>query len=105
MKAYSLCNNTLIGAGLREKIKVGASGKIISAFDIASTMAIGADWVNSARGFMFAVGVFKLKAVIPTNVLLVSQPRTKTAKKPFMYQLRQNVFLISIKIPCMAYLN
>ncbi len=49
-------HNTLVGAGLREQIRLGASGKIISAFDIASVLAIGADWVNSARGFMFALG-------------------------------------------------
>jgi glutamate synthase domain-containing protein 2 len=46
----------LIGIGARERIKLGASGKIISAFDIARTMALGADWCNSARGFMFALG-------------------------------------------------
>jgi len=51
-----LVHNTLVGIGLRDKIKIGASGKIITAFDIAKTLAIGADWVNSARGFMFAVG-------------------------------------------------
>ncbi len=49
-------HNTLVGAGLRGQIKLGASGKIVSAFDIASVLAIGADWVNSARGFMFAIG-------------------------------------------------
>lgn len=49
-------HNTLVGVGLRDKIRIGASGKIISAFDIAAVLAIGADWVNSARGFMFAVG-------------------------------------------------
>ncbi|MEE8262208.1 MAG: FMN-binding glutamate synthase family protein [Gammaproteobacteria bacterium] len=48
--------NALVGTGLRDKIKLGASGKIVSAFDIAWTMTIGADWCNSARGFMFAVG-------------------------------------------------
>lgn len=47
-------HNTLVGLNLRDKIKIGASGKIISAFDIASVLAIGADWANSARGFMFA---------------------------------------------------
>jgi glutamate synthase domain-containing protein 2 len=51
-----LVHNTLVGIGLRDKIKLGASGKIISAFDIARTMALGADWCNSARGFMFALG-------------------------------------------------
>ena len=49
-------HNTLVGAGLRGRIRIGAAGKIVSAFDIASVLAIGADWANSARGFMFALG-------------------------------------------------
>ena len=49
-------HNTLVGAGLREEIKVGAAGKVVSAFDIASLLAIGADWTNAARGFMFSLG-------------------------------------------------
>ncbi len=49
-------HNTLVGAGLREHIRIGAAGKIVSAFDIASVLAIGADWANAARGFMFAIG-------------------------------------------------
>jgi glutamate synthase domain-containing protein 2 len=55
-EALLLVHNTLVGAGLREKVKVGASGKIVTAFDIARTLALGADWCNSARGFMFALG-------------------------------------------------
>lgn len=51
-----LIHNTLVGLNLRDKIKIGASGKIITAFDIARTLAIGADWCNSARGYMFALG-------------------------------------------------
>lgn len=49
-------HNTLVGAGLRERIRVGAAGKITSGFRMASNMALGADWCNSARGFMFALG-------------------------------------------------
>ncbi|WP_031323178.1 FMN-binding glutamate synthase family protein [Stutzerimonas stutzeri] len=49
-------HNTLVGLNLRKHIKLGASGKIVSAFDIACVLAIGADWANSARGFMFAIG-------------------------------------------------
>ena len=49
-------HNVLIGAGIRDRIKLGAAGRIVSAFDIASVLAIGADWANAARGFMFAVG-------------------------------------------------
>ncbi|HVM98666.1 MAG TPA: FMN-binding glutamate synthase family protein [Caulobacteraceae bacterium] len=51
-----MTHNTLVGAGLRDQIKIGAAGRIVSAFDIASVLAIGADWANAARGFMFALG-------------------------------------------------
>jgi hypothetical protein len=36
--------------------RVGCAGKVVSAFDIVRMMALGADWCNSARGFMFALG-------------------------------------------------
>ncbi|WP_265733323.1 glutamate synthase-related protein, partial [Acinetobacter baumannii] len=36
-------HNTLVGDGLRDQVKIGASGKIISALDIARTFALGAD--------------------------------------------------------------
>ena len=52
----SFAHNALVGAGLRERIRIGASGKIISAFDMARAMALGADWCNAARGFMFSLG-------------------------------------------------
>jgi glutamate synthase domain-containing protein 2 len=55
-------HNALTGAGLRDRIRIGASGKIISAFDIACVLALGADWANSARGFMFAVGCIQSQA-------------------------------------------
>src|SRR3546814_2121122 len=55
-EALMLVHNTLVGVGLRNRIRVGAAGKITSAFDIARTMAMGADWCNAARGFMFALG-------------------------------------------------
>jgi glutamate synthase domain-containing protein 2 len=51
-----LVHNTLRGAGLRDRIKIGCAGKVVSAFDVARLMALGADWCNSARGFMFALG-------------------------------------------------
>ena len=51
-----LVHNTLRGVALRKRIKLGCAGKVVSAFDIARMMALGADWCNSARGFMFALG-------------------------------------------------
>jgi len=51
-----LVHNTLLGLDLRQHIRLGASGKIVSAFDMVRVIALGADWCNSARGFMFALG-------------------------------------------------
>ena len=51
-----LVHNTLRGVGLRDRIRIGCAGKVVSAFDIARMIALGADWCNSARGFMFALG-------------------------------------------------
>lgn len=55
-EGLNFVHNALVGAGLRQKIRLGCSGKILTAFDMARAMALGADWCNSARGFMFAVG-------------------------------------------------
>lgn len=54
--ALRLAHASLVGAGIRQEIRLGASGKIISGFDIMRACALGADWTNSARGFMFALG-------------------------------------------------
>ncbi|MBB3141904.1 FMN-binding glutamate synthase family protein [Halomonas organivorans] len=60
--ALLLVHNALVGAGLRERIHVGAAGKVISAFDVARTLALGADWCNSARGFMFSLGCIQARS-------------------------------------------
>ncbi|WP_374592681.1 FMN-binding glutamate synthase family protein [Aquabacterium sp.] len=51
-----MVHNTLVGLNLRHRVKIGCAGKVVSAFDIARMLALGADWCNSARGFMFALG-------------------------------------------------
>lgn len=61
-EALQLVNASLVGAGLRDQIRIGASGKIISAFDILRVCALGADWANSARGFMFALGCIQSRS-------------------------------------------
>jgi glutamate synthase domain-containing protein 2 len=42
--------------GLRDRIRVVASGKLVTPADVAWALCVGADFVNSARGFMFALG-------------------------------------------------
>jgi glutamate synthase domain-containing protein 2 len=55
-EGVNFVHNALIGINARDRIRLGASGKIATAFDMARAMAIGADWCNSARGFMFSLG-------------------------------------------------
>ena len=57
-----LVHNTLVGLGERHRVKIGCAGKVISSFDIARMMALGADWCNSARGFMFALGCIQAQS-------------------------------------------
>ena len=55
-EGVNFVHNALIGINARDRIKIGTAGKIATAFDIARAMALGADWCNSARGFMFSLG-------------------------------------------------
>ncbi len=61
-EGLNFVHNALIGVAVRDRIKLGAAGKIVSAFDIARVMALGADWCNSARGFMFALGCIQAQS-------------------------------------------
>ncbi len=61
-QGLGFAHNVLVGAGLRDKVRIGASAKLVSAFDIAGAMCLGADWCNSGRGFMFAVGCIQSQA-------------------------------------------
>jgi len=84
-----LVHNTLTGLNLRGRVRLGAAGKIVSAFDIVRAMALGADWCNSARGFMFALGCIQAQAChtgsCPTGV---------TTQDP----LRQRALVVPTKI-------
>jgi glutamate synthase domain-containing protein 2 len=81
-----LVHNTLLGLGLRERIRIGCAGKVISAFDIARLMALGADWCNSARGFMFALGCLQAQAChtghCPTGVTTQDPQRQRALVVP-----------------------
>jgi glutamate synthase domain-containing protein 2 len=79
-------HNALIGIGARHRIKLGAAGKIITAFDIVRSMALGADWCNSARGFMFAVGCIQSQSChtdrCPTGVATQDPTRQRALVVP-----------------------
>jgi len=76
-----LVHNTLVGLGLREQVKVAAAGKIIGGFDLARAMAMGADWCNAGRGYMFALGCIQSQSChtdrCPTGVATQDPARWK----------------------------
>jgi glutamate synthase domain-containing protein 2 len=86
VEALLLVHNTLVGLNLRDRVKLGAAGKIVSAFDIARTMALGADWCNSARGFMFALGCIQAQSchtgTCPTGVTTQDPNRQRALVVP-----------------------
>jgi glutamate synthase domain-containing protein 2 len=79
-------NAALVGAGLRDKIKLGCAGKIITGFDMARAFALGADWCNVARGFMFAVGCIQAQTChtghCPTGVTTQDPMRQRAIVVP-----------------------
>jgi glutamate synthase domain-containing protein 2 len=85
-EALLLVHNTLVGLNLRDKIRIGCSGKIISGFDMARVLAFGADWCNVARGFMFALGCIQSQSChtdrCPTGVATQNQSRQRALVVP-----------------------
>ncbi|WP_107855275.1 FMN-binding glutamate synthase family protein [Neisseria weaveri] len=99
--ALIFVQNTLVGAGIRDKIKVGVSGKLVSGFDIAKMMSLGADWCNSARGFMFAVGCIQSRSChtnkCPTGVATQDPSRQKALDVPDKSQRVKNFHANTLK--------
>ena len=100
-EALLLVHNTLVGLDLRQHIRIGAAGKIITAFDIARTLALGADWCNAARGYMFALGCIQSLSChtdrCPTGVATQNQERQKALvpadKATRVHQFHENTLM------------
>ncbi len=74
-------HNTLIGFGLRDRMRIIASGKMFSAFHIVRAMALGADTVNCARAFMLSLGCIQARSCntdrCPTGIATTNSERQK----------------------------
>src|SRR5690606_25982179 len=68
---------TLARHGLKERIRVIASGKLVTPESVAWALCAGADFINSARGFMFALGCIQSmrcdKNTCPTGITTSNQ--------------------------------
>jgi len=85
-EALMLVHNTLVGLNLRDRLRIGAAGRITSAFDVARTIALGADWCNAARGFMFALGCIQAQSChtsrCPTGIATQDASRWRNLDVP-----------------------
>ncbi len=96
-----LVHNTLVGLDIRDKIRLGCAGKVVSAFDIARMLALGADWCNAGRGFMFALGCIQAQTChtgnCPTGVATQDPHRQKAldplSKADRVYHFHQNTLM------------
>ena len=81
-----LVHNTLIGVNLRNRISIGAAGKVVSAFDLLRLLALGADWCNAGRGFMMALGCIQAQSChtgkCPTGVTTQDPVRQRALVVP-----------------------
>lgn len=72
LDALAFADDALRGFGIREHIKLDCSGKILTGFHIVRAMALGADFCNSARAMMLALGCIQAlecnKNTCPTGV-------------------------------------
>ncbi|MBX7528243.1 FMN-binding glutamate synthase family protein [Qipengyuania vesicularis] len=107
--------NMLVGTGLKHKIKIATSGKIHSGAQMAKSFALGADWCNAARPFMFALGCVQSmnchKGTCPTGIatqeawrqrgLVVEDkaPRVARFQRQTLHALKEIVIAMGLESP------
>ncbi|WP_050063028.1 FMN-binding glutamate synthase family protein [Rhodococcus sp. RD6.2] len=81
-----MVHNALVGSGLRDRIRIGASGKVASGSDIVKRIIQGADFTLAARAMMFAVGCIQAQAChtnhCPVGVTTQDPARTRALDVP-----------------------
>jgi glutamate synthase domain-containing protein 2 len=75
-------NSCLIGVGLRDKIRIIASGKVASGFDLITKISLGADMCNAARAMLFSLGCIQATRchtnTCPTGITTQDPTRKKS---------------------------
>ncbi|WP_247713750.1 FMN-binding glutamate synthase family protein [Qipengyuania sphaerica] len=107
--------NMLVGTGLKQKVKIATSGKIHSGAQMAKSFALGADWCNAARPFMFALGCVQSmnchKGTCPTGIATQEEwrqrglviedkaPRVARFQRQTLHALREIVIAMGLESP------
>ena len=80
-EGLAFAHDALSGFGIRNKIKLIASGKVITGFHLFRTLALGADLCNSARGMLLSLGCIQAlecnKNTCPTGITTQNQALVK----------------------------
>jgi glutamate synthase domain-containing protein 2 len=92
-EGLSFMHNALVGAGLRDRIRLGASGKLVTGYDLFRVFSIGADYAMAARSFMFAAGCIQSRACHTNRC-----PTGLATQDP----LRQRALVVEDKAPRIA---
>jgi len=92
-EGLSFAHNALVGAGLRDRIRLGASGKLVTAYDLFRIFSIGADYAMAARSFMFAAGCIQSRSCHSNHC-----PTGLATQDP----LRQRALVVEDKAPRVA---
>lgn len=100
MTALPIVDTLLRQYGLRDRMKLFASGKLLTPDKIAVALALGADFVNIARGMMFSVGCIRA-LVCHTNTcpagVATTDPKLQKALSVEEKQHRVCNYVISLR--------
>ncbi len=98
-ESLPLMDDLLREHGLRERVKIIASGKLVTSADVAWAFCAGADMVNNARGFMFALGCIQAlkcdKNTCPTGIT-THNPRLQKGLDPANKAVRVHNYIKNI---------
>lgn len=63
VEGLSFVDSVLVGAGIRDQVRVIASGKVLTGFSLVRNLSLGADVNNSARAMLFALGCIQVSGI------------------------------------------
>ncbi|GAA4115856.1 FMN-binding glutamate synthase family protein [Enteractinococcus coprophilus] len=99
-------HNALVGAGLRDRIRIGAAGKIAEGSDIVRRLLQGADYLNSARAMMMALGCIQAmrcaENTCPVGVATQNRRRQRALHVPtkteYVYNYQRNTVREALRV-------
>ena len=100
------CANSLVGLNLRHRVRIGAAGKVVGAFDIARVMALGADWCKRGARLHVRAGLHPGPGLPHRRLPHRRDPRrTRCARRRWWCPTRWSACSASTRTRCMRCRN